>query len=90
MLYAITATRGNWFQTHQPEHESDNCAGNTVTSVCVTKKEDYFSGKFDQHLSLYRGSVNQRYRRDRDFGSYESLVRYDFLKFSTIVAQFLQ
>ena len=28
--------RGNWFQTNQPEYESDDCAGDTVISVCVT------------------------------------------------------
>ena len=34
--YASTPTRGNWFQTNQPEHELDDRAGDTVTSVCVT------------------------------------------------------
>ena len=34
--FAITATSANWFQTNQPEHESDDRTGYTVTSVCVT------------------------------------------------------
>ena len=38
--YASTLTHGNWFQTNQPEHESDDCAGDTVTSVCVTNEKD--------------------------------------------------
>ena len=32
--YTITPTHGNCFQTNQPEHESDDHAGNTITSVC--------------------------------------------------------
>ena len=58
--YAISPTRGNWFQTNQPRHESDDPVGNTVTpSVCVAnEKLMVLSGKFDQQLSLYRGSVN--------------------------------
>ena len=31
--YASKPTRGNWFQTNQPEHESDDRSGDTVTSV---------------------------------------------------------
>ena len=39
--YAITPTRGNWFQTNQPEHdESDDRAGNTVTYVRVTDEKE--------------------------------------------------
>ena len=46
--YASTSTRGNWFQTNQPEHESDDCAGDTATSGCVTNDKNWhFSGKFD-------------------------------------------
>ena len=30
--YAVTPTCGNWFQTNQPEHESDDRLGNTLTS----------------------------------------------------------
>ena len=37
---ASTPTRGHWFQTNQLEHESDDPAGNTVTSVCVTNEKD--------------------------------------------------
>ena len=29
-----------WFQTNQPEHESDDLAGDTVTSVSVTNQKD--------------------------------------------------
>ena len=36
--YASTPTRGNWFQTNQPGHKSDDHAGDTVTSVCVTSE----------------------------------------------------
>ena len=38
--YASTPTRGNWFQTNQLEHESDDRAGDTVTFVCVTIEKD--------------------------------------------------
>ena len=30
--YAVTPTCGNWFHTNQPEHESDDRLGNTLTS----------------------------------------------------------
>ena len=37
--YAITPAHGNCFQTwNQPEHESDDCTGNT--HVCVTSEKD--------------------------------------------------
>ena len=39
--YVIIPTRGNWFQTSPLEHESDDLAGNTVSSVlCVTNEKD--------------------------------------------------
>ena len=41
--YASILTRGKWFQTNHPEHESDDCVGDTmdtVTSVCVTNEKD--------------------------------------------------
>ena len=38
--YAIIPTHGNCFQTNPPGHESDDCTGNTVTSVCVTSEKD--------------------------------------------------
>ena len=33
--FASTPTRGNWFQTNQPEHELDDHAGDPAISVCV-------------------------------------------------------
>ena len=33
--HVMIPTRGNWFQTNPLEHESDDRAGNTVSSVCV-------------------------------------------------------
>ena len=56
-------TRGNWFQTNPLEHESDDRAGNTVSSVCVLPmvKILHFSGKFDQHLSLCCGYVKLKF-----------------------------
>ena len=33
-------TRGNWFQTNPLEHESDDGAGNTVSSVYVANGKD--------------------------------------------------
>ena len=33
-------THGNWFQTNPLEHESDDRAGNKVSSVCVTNGKD--------------------------------------------------
>ena len=38
-------THGNWFQTIQPEHESDDHARDTLTSVCVTN---------EKHMELQR------------------------------------
>ena len=38
--YINTPTRGNWFQTNPPEHESDDRAGSIVSSVCVTNGKD--------------------------------------------------
>ena len=37
---ASTPTRGNWFQTNQPERESGDRAGDTVTSVCVINEKN--------------------------------------------------
>ena len=33
-------TCGDWFQTNPLEHESDDPAGNTISSVCVTNGKD--------------------------------------------------
>ena len=38
--YASTPTRGNCFQTKQKDYDSDDCAGDRVTSVCVTNEKD--------------------------------------------------
>ena len=38
--YVSTATRGNWFQANQLEHESNDRTGDTVPSVYVTNKKD--------------------------------------------------
>ena len=58
--YASTPTRGSWFQTNQPEHESDDRAGDPVTCVCVSNEKDrHCSGKFD-HLSLYRDATKPK------------------------------
>ena len=85
--YASTSTRGNWFQTNQPEHDSDDRTGDVVYfCVLPLKMIWHFTGKFDQHLSLYYGAVNQNYRRDRDIGSCEGLVRYDLQNLLTILA----
>ena len=35
-----TSTRGSWFQTNQPEHESDDRASDPVSSVCVTNERE--------------------------------------------------
>ena len=46
--HVMIPTRDNWFQTNPLEHESDNRAGNRVSSLCVTNgKIWHFSGKFD-------------------------------------------
>ena len=53
--YASSPICGNWFQTNQPEHISDDRAGDKVTCLCVLPMENNildFSGKFDQYLSL--------------------------------------
>ena len=38
--HVMIPTRGNWFQTSPLEHESDDRAGNTVFSLCVTNGKD--------------------------------------------------
>ena len=38
LLYQHVVTGSK--QTNQPEHESDDHAGDTVTSVCVTNEKD--------------------------------------------------
>ena len=38
--YIIMPTRGNWFQTNPLEHESDDRADNTETSVCAANGKD--------------------------------------------------
>ena len=61
--HVMIPTRGTWFQTNPPEHESDDCDGNTVPSVYVTNgKKWHISGKFDQRLSLYFGSVKPKFK----------------------------
>ena len=59
--YAFIPTCGNWFKKNQPKHKLDDCAGDTVTLVLLyvlpVRKIWHFSGKFDQHLSLYCGAV---------------------------------
>ena len=44
----------------------------------------HFSGKFDQHLTLFCGTanLNQNYRQDRDISFCESLVRLWFSRFT--------
>ena len=60
--HVMITTRGNWFQTNPLEHKSDDCARNTVSSVLLMVKIWHFSGKFDQHLSLYYGSIKPKFR----------------------------
>ena len=38
--HVMIPTRGNQFQTNPLEHELDDHAGNTVSSVCVTNGKD--------------------------------------------------
>ena len=38
--HLMILTRGNWFQTNPLEHELDDRAGYTVSSVCVTNGKD--------------------------------------------------
>ena len=57
-------THGNWFQTNRIplEHGSDDCPDNTVYSVLPMGKIRHFSGKFDQDLSLYCGSIKPKFQ----------------------------
>ena len=38
--HVMIPTRDDWFQTNPLEHGSDDRAGNTVSSVCVTNGKD--------------------------------------------------
>ena len=79
--HVVTGSKQN-----QPDHESDDRACDTVPSVCVLpmRKIWHFSSKFDKHLSLYFGAVKPTLQTDRNIGSCESLVRYDFQNLLTI------
>ena len=85
--YASTLTRGNWFQTNQPEQELDDRAGDTVISVYVTIE----SGKFDQHVTASWCSKTKIIAGPRILVlAHKSLVRYVFQNLLTISAYFLQ
>ena len=86
--YAPTLTRGNWFRTNQPEYDSDDQAGDTVTSRCVLPMRNiwHFTGSNrPMFVTLVWCSKTQNYRRDRDIGC-QSLVRCDFQNLPTILA----
>ena len=73
----IIPARGNWFQTNQPDHKSDDCA---LRTVCVTNEKD-MAFQWQNLINIYHCIVvqyNRNYRRDWDFGSCESLVICDF------------
>ena len=55
--YAIMPSRGNWFQTNKPDHESED---QLLLCVLPIRNIRHFSGKFDQHFSLYCGSVKPK------------------------------
>ena len=62
--YVFTPTCGNWFQTNQPEHESNDPTDDTVTSVCYQWERYSISvAIFDQHLSLYCGAVKPKLQK---------------------------
>ena len=93
--HVMIPTRGNWFQTNPRGHKSNDRAGNTASPVCVCVlpmvKILHFSGKFDQHLSLYCGSVKPKFKTGPGYGIFcESRMSYDFQNLLTILAQFLQ
>ena len=59
--HVMISTRNNWFQTNPMEHESDDHAGNTVSSVCVingkhmTLQQQISSGVSHSGVSSSRG-----------------------------------
>ena len=58
--HVMIPTRGNWFQTNPLEHESDDRADLLCRFYMYLSW--HFSGKFDQHLSLYCGSVKPKFK----------------------------
>ena len=57
-FYASSHTRANWFQTNQPENESNVLE--YFLCVLPTGKVWHLSGKFDQHLLLHFGVVKPK------------------------------
>ena len=89
--HVMIPTSGNWFQTNPVEHESDDRAGNTVFSLCVTNGKDMALQRqiwstFVTVLWFRRTKIQD----GRDIGSCECLVSYDFQNLQTILARFLQ
>ena len=73
--YAIISTNGNWFQTNQSEHESNDCAANTVTCVCVINEKD-MELKRANLINICHCNVvkqNRNYKLDLDIGSCEGV-----------------
>ena len=61
----LIPTCGNWFQTNPFEHESGDCAGNTVPSVCITNGEDialqrHIQSTFATLLSFRKAEIQDR------------------------------
>ena len=72
---------------HQPEHESDDREGDTVTSLCVCNQWERY-GTSAQNLSLNCGAVKLELQTEPGYWFLESLVRYDFQNLPTILAYF--
>ena len=58
--YAIIPASGNWLQTNQPDHESNDRALLLCVLPMKKKRYDISGAKSDQHLSLYCGSVKPK------------------------------
>ena len=81
---AIISARGNWFQSNQPDHESDDHA--LLLCVLPMRKIWHSVAKFDQHLSMYCSSRKSKLQTGPDIGSCEkNLVRCNFQNLLTIL-----
>ena len=87
--HVMIPTRGSWFQTNSLlDHESDDRAGNTVSSACVTNGKDMALQR--QILSTFVTVLWFRKTEIQDRAGILVLVSYDFQNLLTILAQFLQ
>ena len=67
--HIVIPARGNWFQTNSQEHEHDE-SDRCVHLLCVFYQWQRYSSSvanYDQHLSLYCGSVKPKFKTGSEY-----------------------